>query len=70
MKDTTLMRWRRIVLQPASTYKLASESDQARGHFCNVQECYVHSVQTYLLEGDARTEQAWSKYMQEYRTYT
>ena len=58
LKDTSLMRWRRIVLQPASTYKLAGENDQARGHFRSVQDCHVHSVQTYMLEGDARTEQA------------
>ena len=70
LKGITLMRWRRVVLQPASTYKLAGESDQARGHFCSVQKCHVHLVQTYMLEGDARTGQAWSKYMQECRTYT
>ena len=27
VKDITLMHWRRVALQPASTYKLASESD-------------------------------------------
>ena len=65
-----MMHWRRMALQPASTYKLKVKLTNQELALCSVHERGVHFIQTQMLKGDAGTEQAWSQHRQVCRTYT